>query len=721
MKKRDIFIALLITVIAVFFTQIITQVSFFNNIELQSYDYRMNVIRGKRPANDSILIVNIGDQSYSAMNQIFPWPRSWHGHLVKNLKRAGAKLIIFDIQFDANHETDSFFAKEIANAGNVILVGKAEEARLGQMATIGSAAVPPNEVLKNAAYSWALIGTDPDNDGVFRRYIFGNRIIENSSPKGYIIKPTLATEAFKYLKGFPKDFPITHDEENNTFSIGNYSFPALDRLEYGTNVNSFLINYTGGSNTFKWYSYESVVDDENFEINEEFDIDAFDDPGDSELGIPPGLLHSGIFKDKIVLIGATFAELYDNKPTPFSGTNQSLVPGVELHANALQTLLEASYYQYLTRNSNRLIVFALALLIFIFAHYLKTWLSFLSTFLLLIGYLTASIFAFQNLVVLEFINPVLTIFLVFSANYVYKYIVSFREKATLRNAFSRYVPEKVVSDIIENPDQLALGGEERVMSVLFSDVAGFTTISEKLSPSGLVNLLNEYLTAMTDIILANNGIIDKYEGDAIMAEWGAPIKTDNHAFMMCKTAIEMQEKLKKMRPKWEKQNLPPLTARVGMNTGIMVVGNMGSEKVFDYTVMGDNVNLASRLEGANKPYKTNMMVSEATYNLVNDKIRFRELDLIRVKGKTKPIKVFEILGYLNTTQSQQEIDMLEAYEKGLSSYRDKNFKSAKKHFSEALEINPNDGPSELYLNRCEVFCENPPDKNWDGVFTMTTK
>jgi adenylate cyclase len=303
----------------------------------------------------------------------------------------------------------------------------------------------------------------------------------------------------------------------------------------------------------------------------------------------------------------------------------------------------------------------------------------------------------------------------------YQYVLSQHEKRMIKGAFSHYVPEKVVSQILENPDKLTLGGEERIVTVMFSDVAGFTSISEKLTPAELVHLLNEYLTSMTDQILDHQGIIDKYEGDAIMAEFGMPVPYDNHAYMACKAALSMQTELRNLRKKWKDENKPLLTARIGINTGEVIVGNMGSRNVFDYTVMGDHVNLGSRLEGANKFYGTSIMISEYTHSLVNDDFYTRELDLIRVKGKEKPIKVYELIASKDIQLEQRFQEMLEIYTKGLNHYKAQEWDNAIDCFEACLKIRPNDTPSSEYRSRCIEYKFNSPGADWDGVTVMKEK
>jgi len=252
-------------------------------------------------------------------------------------------------------------------------------------------------------------------------------------------------------------------------------------------------------------------------------------------------------------------------------------------------------------------------------------------------------------------------------------------------------------------------------------VAGFTTIAEQLTPEALVRLLNEYLTEMTNIVFKHDGMLDKYEGDAIMAVFGAPISHGNHALKACATAIEMQEQLVKLRDLWGKQGRPQLHARCGLNSGQMVVGNMGSENRFDYTVMGDAVNLGSRLESANKQYRTTIMIGENTYQKAKDGIIVRELDLLRVKGKTEPVKVYELVGLSEAGVPDKKQQILDIFAKGFEYYLEQDWETAVRYLKQAQLIDSMDGPTLTYLQRCNRFMQNPPPKDWDGVFTMETK
>ncbi|MFH1912175.1 MAG: adenylate/guanylate cyclase domain-containing protein, partial [Pseudomonadota bacterium] len=292
-------------------------------------------------------------------------------------------------------------------------------------------------------------------------------------------------------------------------------------------------------------------------------------------------------------------------------------------------------------------------------------------------------------------------------------------KKKIRGAFQYYLTASVINEILKDPSKLKLGGDKKPLSVLFSDIKGFTSISEALSPEELVHLLNEYLTAMTNIVFKYDGLLDKYIGDAIMAVFGAPLDQPDHALRACRTGIEMMSELRRLREKWAAEGRPDVNIRVGINSGEMVVGNMGSEMRFDYTVMGDSVNLASRLEGTNKEYGTSVMISEFTYELVKDELFCRELDAVRVVGKKLPVRIYELLGEKREGAQWQEF--VGRFETGLAKYREGLWEEAISAFRSVLEVRPEDYPARLYIERCEALKKNPPEGAWDGVFTMMKK
>ncbi|MCX5852409.1 MAG: adenylate/guanylate cyclase domain-containing protein [Deltaproteobacteria bacterium] len=294
-----------------------------------------------------------------------------------------------------------------------------------------------------------------------------------------------------------------------------------------------------------------------------------------------------------------------------------------------------------------------------------------------------------------------------------------REKKKIRGAFQYYLTASVITEILKDPSKLKLGGDKKDLSVLFSDIRGFTSISEKMTPEELVHLLNEYLTAMTDVVFKYDGLLDKYMGDAIMAVFGAPLDQPDHPMRACTTALVMMEELRKLQKKWAGEGKPVLNIGVGVNTGDMVVGNMGSQMRFDYTVMGDSVNLGSRLEGINKEYGTNIVISEYTHERVKDELRCRELDSVRVKGKALPVKIYELLGRKEDGETAYE--WVRIFEEGLTHYKAKRWDEAIAGFKKVLAVKEDDHPSNLYIKRCGDLKENPPPGSWDGVYTMTKK
>jgi adenylate cyclase len=284
----------------------------------------------------------------------------------------------------------------------------------------------------------------------------------------------------------------------------------------------------------------------------------------------------------------------------------------------------------------------------------------------------------------------------------------------------------VVEQIVRDPSKLKLGGEERELTAFFSDIQGFTSISEQLgSPSRLVELLNEYLSAMADIIESYEGTIDKYEGDAVIAFWGAPVFFEDHALKACLSALDQQKRFAKLREAWEKGGKwPPAVAkarvRMGLNTGLMVVGNMGSRGRMNYTIMGDAVNLASRLEGVNKQYGTLITISETTYLQVKEHLEVRELDIIRVVGKAEPVKIYELLARKGELNEEMKT-AIKSFSEALALYRERSWEKAIEKFESVLKILSGDPPSEVYIQRCRAFIQNPPPDDWDGVFEMKTK
>jgi len=314
------------------------------------------------------------------------------------------------------------------------------------------------------------------------------------------------------------------------------------------------------------------------------------------------------------------------------------------------------------------------------------------------------------------------IILTFVGTTSYQFLSTEREKGFLRSAFSRYLSNDVIEQIIANPGQLKLGGQQKLLTAVFTDIKGFSTISETMTPEELVFLLNQYLTGMSDIILDLQGTIDKYEGDAIIAFFGAPVSFDDHARRACLAAVRMKRLEDQLNVRFlaEKIAPTPLATRIGINTGLMVVGNMGTERMMNYTMIGDAVNLAARLEGVNKLYGTWILISEDTKDQIGDTLVTRKLDRVRVVGKSVPIRLFEAVEEKGHLPAGMDA-LLKVYDVALADFESRKWTEAKKGFDECLRLFPTDGPSLRYRKLAEEYEKIPPAKTWDGIFKMENK
>ncbi len=428
-------------------------------------------------------------------------------------------------------------------------------------------------------------------------------------------------------------------------------------------------------------------------------------------------------KDKLVLIGATEVGIFDLRTTPVEVN----YPGVEVHATLLENILTESYFHLDIFNDfiTAIIIILLGIILSLILSKIKNIYSNILIAVFIIGYTVLHRYMVNSLLTwISYIFVVLDVVAVWLSITLYRFFVTDKDRRFIKGAFQQYLSPQVIDQLTNNPDLLKLGGERRVLTAFFSDVASFSTVSEGLDPVELVALLNEYLTQMTDIITANGGTIDKYEGDAIIAFFGAPIPYENHASRSCEVALAMQEKLADMRVQWKKEKRPELYMRIGMNTGPMVVGNMGSEKRFDYTMMGHSVNLASRLEGANKNYGTPICVSEFTYESAKGDFEFREIDLIRVVGINKPVRIYEVVARIGKLTPRQK-QGYDAFAAGLAAYRQMQWDESRQHFQACQASIPADKASSAYIDRCQAYKTEPPvitkDQKWSGIFEASSK
>ncbi|MFQ5797244.1 MAG: CHASE2 domain-containing protein [Bacteroidota bacterium] len=720
--------------LVVFLTQdIVFRGALLKRLELSSIDFRFRARGSIEIPKDSlkVVIVDISHESAQGIPPPYnrrPWPRSLFGHLIRNLNRAGARAIGIDLLMSTPDQFDPKFDNElmqvIRQSGNVVVAGEVKQRYLKEIGeqTIEIQIRREKENFKNIFFeadsSIGIVNLMGDDDSIFRRY----RPFAYHPGQGVRV-PTFAFACLnKYF-----DLPPFQAAKITPgyFTLADRNIPQYDDV-------SMLINFYGPDHTFPHYEFLNVIDDAEFEtvVEQELgvDLNVFDDP---DVG---GLLQSGIFKDKIVLVGSVEPEDKDLFPVAFAkgrAEGDRMMFGVEIHANAIQTILDQNY---ITRQSNAnevALIFVFTFLTFYSTSALKGLkikrgflleaAAFFIVALLIAGIIGLAIWLFKHNFLMAVVSPVLSIAFGYVGSTVYHYLAERKQKAMIKGMFSTYVNPTVVDELIAHPEKLRLGGERKELTVLFSDIAGFTTFSESLPPDELVAFLNEYLSAMTELIFNYRGTLDKYEGDAIMAFWGAPIHQENHALLCCQTATEMQKGLVQLREKWAAERKPHVEVRIGINTGEMVVGNMGGIGRFDYTVIGDSVNLGSRLEGANKQYHTFIMISERTHELVKEHAITRELDLLVVKGRTRAIKVYELLGLVRHSIPAEKIELLEWYRKGLQHHRRREWKKAIQCLEKALLIDPNDYPSKIYIERSKMYELNPPPDDWDGVFVLKMK
>ncbi|MEK7529272.1 MAG: adenylate/guanylate cyclase domain-containing protein [Patescibacteria group bacterium] len=423
------------------------------------------------------------------------------------------------------------------------------------------------------------------------------------------------------------------------------------------------------------------------------------------------------FKDAIVLVGATAPILQDLRVTPISSTPMS---GVEIHANAIQQLLEGKILSEQSGLSQIFVTFVLALVAAVTTVFLPLSIGIMSVVALGVLYFFAAFFFFGKGVVLNLVYPYVALIFTLGGGLVYRYMTELRKKLYLRKAFAHYVNESVVEQIVQHPELLRLGGERRTVSVLFTDIVSFTSLAEGMEPEAVVTLLNEYLDVMSAVVFQNKGTLDKYEGDAIMAFFGAPLSFSDHAELACRSALAMRHALSALHEKWSREGKPLIDFKVGISTGDVIVGNLGSKDRFDYTVIGDTVNLGARLESANRRYGTKILIDAATKEKVEGMFVFRTLDMLRVKGKQKPVQVYELMGEQGAI-GEQGLEILKDFEDGRALYAKGNFPIAMQYFNSALEKYSSDGPSQIFRDRCSQFIKHPPEPGWDGVVELEGK
>ncbi len=607
---KKIFYALLITI----FIILIFDTGFISNIEHKAKDM-MFIVRGKNPLSDNIVIVEIGDDTFGSLNIQWPFPRSYYARLIENLEKAQAREIIFDIEFteDSNPIQDSILSETASKYNNIIFAGKIISDNKSSYKRY-QVLTPIQKLRKNL---WGIVNIVNDQDGFVRRY----QLFQNVGERNYYSLGVKASQIFK-------SFPERIENKRKYLQIGDTYIPKF-------NKTTALLNYFGPSGYFAHYDFADVIDDETFEL-QTLDLNSYND-----------LLKKEVFKNKIVLVGVTAVEFHDVHPTPFFIKTKTLMPGVEIHATFIEMFIQKKFLKNISYLLFVLILFLLSIVYFFITTYVSPNKSVYIVLISVLSYLGLSFYLFSSKdIILPILQiPFLLIF-IYVVSLIYHYIKTVKERKFIKDAFERYLAPNLVQELLKSPGKLHYGGEQKEITVLFSDIRSFTPYTESHSPKETVMILQEYLTAMVGVIIKNKGTLDKFVGDEIMALFGVPVELDNSAYWACKAAYEMRLKLKELHKKWEAEGKDTFEIGIGINTGFATVGNLGSEQIFDYTAIGDTVNAGARLEAINKQYDTenHIIISESTYKMAKDKIIAEYLDDVLVKGKSIPIKIYQLLG-----------------------------------------------------------------------------
>lgn len=687
--------------------------------EASTLDFRFDHYADRAAPDPRILVLEITDrdlEDFAEYQKVrWPWDREAYALAVNWLHRAGARAVFLDLSFQDQHagrpEKDAKLAAAIRNAGNVYLLATFDTAtqrapdRIPALLERAAGDAPP--WMRPSAFAtaplhfpdaeppWSYVTAargiltpmygkeEKDPDGKARRYPAGIAFRGKA-----FLSPGVALAAD--ILGQPAVL------QPGGFAIGDRAF----RVEKG---GLFIPDWTSRRAEFnpKGISLGNVITNEIARLQKK---------------TPQVVLDPADFKDRIVFIGASAEGLFDLKVTPL-GTQL----GVEIHATAADTILRNAAVRRAPRAVSVLGAFGLALVAGVASLRLRIRTGLPLAALLGAGWVALAWHLLgRHHLWLDAVSPLGALGLSALGAALVNYAVEGRQKRDIRAKFGTYLTPEYVRMLEENPDLFKLGGEERTGTAFFSDLSGFTAMSEKMTPAELVARMNEYLTLMTNSIKRFRGTVDKYEGDAIVAFWNAPIEQKDHAVLACRAALDNQRELAGLRERWIKAYGVTVVARIGINTGKMIFGNMGSDDKFNYTMMGDPVNLAARLESANKDYGTYLMIGQDTHELVKDAMECRELDLIKVKGKQIPVTVYELLCEKGRLDARKK-ECLDRYNLGLQAYRMKQFHAAEQRFLEALEIDPEDSPSKLYVERSRALVAKPPEPGWTYIYEKKDK
>jgi adenylate cyclase len=708
------------------FKRKIAYTSFFED---RFYDLRMKKTLNDDEMDNRLVLVKIDDHSIKKIGK-WPLPRQTYATMMDKLKTFGAKVITYDVFFSEESlscpgdNPDEIMAASIANfqsvPGNKVIIPNSlspynneayEEIPdimynfiLDSKETGGVALrenfmekkVFPIPLFQQQDIGIAHIEAEADADGIIRHYpVVGN--------VGSLYFPSLSLMTYQKYTG-----------DNTVLEI-----PGLEDIRLKTAHGDLALNYKGETK-IRWHGAErSFPNISIWDVMQAKD----DDPK----------MHK-LFNGNIAFIGSTAFGAHDLRHTPID----PLMPGIYFHINMTKMLLDGKYFRP-TEDSTRLSwgILIIGTLLIIFIQFFGNPLVDLIGTISLIG----GLYLYDTYVLLPEGYDIKLFFCLFSIGASYSWItflhfyMANKDKAFLKSAFGSYISPELIDEMYKKGEAPSLGGDSGVRTAYFTDIQGFSTFSEKLSATQLVELLNEYLTAMTDILLEEKGTLDKYEGDAIIAFFGAPMPLEDHAARACLVAHRMQQSLSDLRKKWisEGDKWPTIVhemrMRIGINSGEIVTGNMGSASRMNYTMMGDSVNLAARLEESAKQYGIFTQVAKETVELAGDSFLWRELDTVRVVGKSVPVVSYDLLG-LKETADPYLHDLARLFKEGIEQYKSQQWDQALATFHQTLELEwqrfpdlkgKKTNPSEVYIERCKAYKDVPPPPDWDGVWTLTSK
>lgn len=686
-------------------------------------------LRGPRPVDSRIAIVAIDETSVDAYGQ-WPWPRTVIAELIDRLSAAGAGAIALDIVFSEPSRSDErvdlrpedeALATAIERAGNVILGFFFRAKRTG-------AAPPGADPANVAGAAIGLVFNDPECgfSVPWRAALEPNldRLAAVAAGQGFFSNERRATGKMRrydlVIAHGAKSCPGAADCPAARACGEHLYFPAL-ALAAVARFTDLGLSIAGEGRAPELALGEGAIATDqggSLLVNYHGPRGAY--PIFPVVDVLTGKVSPEALRGKLLFVGATETGIGDFQVTPFGE-----VAGVEIHAHAADNLLhDDGLRQGLVEDALSLLaLLALGPLVALSVSSARRYLvGSLAAIAAVLAWLPVAYAAFRAGHHLQVVAPALAGVVALVATLRYQIAYVDRDKRRIRSVFERYVSKSIVEEVLSDPERVKLGGEKRVLTVLFSDIRGFTDLSERLDPQQVTRLLNQYFTPMTRLVIAHGGTLDKYMGDALMAFFGAPGTQPDHATRACRAALAMRAELVHLNAAWKRsgelRDGEELGVGIGLATGEASVGNMGSEEIFDYTVIGDTVNLGSRIEGLNKQYGTSILISEATAAAVGKGFLLREVDRVRVKGKQVPVTLYEVVA--EEPAPAEVAAEVGRFHRALALYRERDFTTATEIFASLLPTEPH-GPAALYLERSRHYAISPPPDDWDGVSTFRVK